>query len=64
MLLIYFLGYKLNVLPIVGMHTIGQENSMIDYLRHFLMPFIAAFLKLSARMRHVMWQFLNDYAVF
>ena len=44
MLLIYFLGYKLNVLPIVGMHTIGQENSMIDYLRHFLMPFIALFL--------------------
>ena len=44
MLLMYFLGYKLNVLPIVGMHTIGQENSMIDYLRHFLMPFIALFL--------------------
>ena len=31
MLLIYFLGYKLNVLPIVGMHTIGQEYSE-DYV--------------------------------
>ncbi len=63
MLLIYFLGYKLNVLPIVGMHTIGQENSMIDYLRHFLMPFIALFLKLSAGC-DTLCAFLNDYAVF
>lgn len=44
MLLMYFLGYRLKLLPIVGMHTIGQEGSVIDFLRHFLMPFAALFL--------------------
>ena len=63
MLLIYFLGYKLNVLPIVGMHTIGQENSMIDYLRHFLMPFIALFLSfLPDATRYVRSSTITQYS--
>lgn len=40
MLLIYFLGYRFNLLPILGMHNIGQENSVPDFLRHYIMPFI------------------------
>lgn len=39
MLFIYFLGYKLRVLPILGMHTVGV-NTMSDFLKHFIMPFI------------------------
>lgn len=63
MLLIYFLGYKLNVLPIVGMHIIGQENSMIDYLRHFLMPFIALFLSfLPDATRYVRSSTITQYS--
>lgn len=63
MLLMYFLGYKLNILPIVGMHTIGQENSMIDYLRHFLMPFIALFLSfLPDATRYVRSSTITQYS--
>lgn len=63
MLLMYFLGYKLNVLPIVGMHTIGQENSIIDYLRHFLMPFIALFLSfLPDATRYVRSSTITQYS--
>ena len=63
MLLMYFLGYKLNVLPIVGMHTIGQENSLIDYFRHFLMPFIALFLSfLPDATRYVRSSTITQYS--
>ena len=39
MLLIYLFGYKLNLLPILGMNTVGV-NSTADYLRHFIMPYL------------------------
>jgi len=38
MLLIYFVGYRLNLLPIFGMHTLGMEHSMVDYIKHAIMP--------------------------
>ncbi|MDO4266089.1 MAG: ABC transporter permease [Eubacteriales bacterium] len=41
MLLMYFLGYRLKLFPIMGMHTIGKEGSMADYLQHFVMPYLA-----------------------
>lgn len=40
MILMYLCGYVLKIFPIMGMHTIGMENSMADYLRHFAMPYI------------------------
>ncbi|MDT2863736.1 ABC transporter permease [Vagococcus carniphilus] len=40
MLLIYFLGYKLDLLPIIGMHTVGKEDSFVDFLQHFIMPYL------------------------
>lgn len=40
MLLIYLLGYKLDLLPIIGMHTVGKEDSLIDFLQHFIMPYL------------------------
>ena len=40
MLLIYLLGYRLDLLPIIGMHTVGQEGSFVDFLQHFIMPYI------------------------
>jgi peptide/nickel transport system permease protein len=40
MIVMYFLGYKLNLFPLLGMHTIGLEDSFVDFLRHFAMPYI------------------------
>lgn len=40
MLLMFLLGYYWKIFPLMGMHTIGQENSIIDYLRHFAMPYM------------------------
>lgn len=39
MILIFLLGYKLQILPILGMHTVGMEDSTSDFLLHFIMPF-------------------------
>lgn len=52
LLLIYFLGVQLNLLPIIGMYTIGQTRSFLDDLRHFIMPYLTltfAFLPGLAR---------------
>lgn len=40
MIVMYFLGYKLKLFPLMGMHTIGKENSFVDFLRHFAMPYL------------------------
>ena len=40
MILIYQFGYRLNLLPIIGMHTIGKENELADFLAHFTLPYI------------------------
>ncbi|WP_314061779.1 ABC transporter permease [uncultured Vagococcus sp.] len=40
MILIYLLGYRFDLLPIIGMHTVGQEGSFVDFLQHFIMPYI------------------------
>jgi len=39
MILIFIFGYKLMVLPILGMHSIGNESSTVDFFKHFIMPF-------------------------
>lgn len=38
MILIFIFGYKLAVLPILGMNTIGVDESFSDFLLHFIMP--------------------------
>ena len=40
MLFIYLLGYKMNIFPIMGMHTIGKEGDFGDFLQHFFMPYL------------------------
>ena len=40
MLLIYAFGYRMKLLPILGMHTVGMEKSLPDLLRHFLLPYL------------------------
>jgi peptide/nickel transport system permease protein len=38
MIMIFVFGYKLGILPILGMNTIGREGSVSDFLLHFIMP--------------------------
>lgn len=40
MLLIYFLGYRLDLFPIIGMHTVGLEGDTKDFFAHFVLPYI------------------------
>ena len=68
MLLIFVLGYKLKLLPIVGMHSVGKEASVADFLRHFIMPFITlTFTFLPANVKFVrsstVTQFSEDYVL-
>ncbi|MDP4170434.1 MAG: ABC transporter permease [Bacillota bacterium] len=38
MILLFIFGYRLNIFPILGMHTIGNEDSFSDFLSHFILP--------------------------
>lgn len=40
MLLIYFLGFRLNIFPIIGMYTVGAPRTFGNYLQHFMMPYL------------------------
>jgi peptide/nickel transport system permease protein len=47
MILLYIFAYALNLLPVLGMHTLGQEANLTDLLRHMILPcttLISAFL--------------------
>lgn len=67
MLLIYVFGYKLRVLPLLGMNTIGS-NDLIDYLKHFVMPYVVlSFAFLPGNIRYVrsstITEFSQDYVM-
>jgi peptide/nickel transport system permease protein len=52
MILLYIFAYALNLLPVLGMHTLGQEASLTDLLRHMILPcttLITAFLPETVR---------------
>jgi peptide/nickel transport system permease protein len=38
MILLYIFAYALNLLPVLGMHTLGREASLRDLLRHMILP--------------------------
>ena len=40
MILIYVLSLKLHLLPSIGMHTVGVEDSIFDVIKHGIMPCI------------------------
>lgn len=62
MLLIYLFGYKLNVLPILGMHTVGVTTTA-DFLQHFIMPYIVLVIGfLPDNLRYVRSSTITQYA--
>lgn len=40
MILIYLFGYRLKLLPFIGMHTLGKEGNLPDFLAHFILPYL------------------------
>lgn len=68
MLLIYIFGYKLRLLPIIGMHTIGKEGSVLDFLQHFVLPYVVLVIAFMPDLiRYVrsstITQFSEDYVM-
>lgn len=68
MLLIFVLGYKMKLFPIVGMHTVGMEKSMVDFMKHYFMPYITlAITFLPGNLKFVrsstITQFSEDYVM-
>lgn len=54
MIIIFIFGYKLSLLPILGMNTIGKEDSFSDFIVHFIMPcFVLTFAFLPELIRYV-----------
>lgn len=68
MIFIYVLGYQLNLFPIIGMHTIGQEGNFVDFLKHLFMPYLTLVIVFFAELtRYVrssaLVQTTQDYVV-
>ncbi len=38
MIILYVFAYKLNLLPVLGMHTMGQEKNLKDLIAHMILP--------------------------
>ena len=38
MIILYLFAYKLNLFPVLGMHTMGQEDNLKDLLAHLVLP--------------------------
>ncbi|WP_100065693.1 ABC transporter permease [Miniphocaeibacter massiliensis] len=38
MIVIYLFAYKLRILPLMGMYSMGKEGNFIDYLYHLILP--------------------------
>lgn len=39
LIVMYFFGYKWKWFPLMGMYTIGGEETITDFLAHFMMPY-------------------------
>lgn len=39
LLVMYTFGLKFDLFPVYGMHTIGMEGDIVDFLQHFAMPY-------------------------
>lgn len=50
MILIYLLGYQLNLFPIIGMYTVGKEGDFLDFLSHFILPYLTLVVNFFPRL--------------
>lgn len=62
MMLLYVFGYKLSIFPILGMHTLGQDNSLPDLLMHLVLPTVVLTLgDLPGTVRFVRSSTISQY---
>ena len=62
MLFIYLFGYKLRILPILGMHTVGV-NTLSDFLLHFITPYMVLTLAfIPDNVRYVRSSTITQYS--
>lgn len=66
MMLVYFFGYKMGWFPILGMHTLGSEETVADTLHHMVLPVtVLTLANLPSTIRYVrsstITQFAEDY---
>ena len=62
MLFIYLFGYKLRILPILGMHTVGV-NTLSDFLLHFITPYVVLTLAfIPDNVRYVRSSTITQYS--
>lgn len=40
MVVVYLFGYQLKWFSIIGMYTIGKEGDILDFLNHFILPYL------------------------
>ncbi|TPF18404.1 ABC transporter permease [Priestia megaterium] len=68
MVLIFTFGYKLQLFPILGMHSLGNENSTSDLIHHLILPCIVLAFSFSPELvRYVrsstIGQLAEDYVL-
>ncbi|MDW4573401.1 ABC transporter permease [Microbacterium sp. M3] len=68
LLVIYVFGYQLRWFPIIGMHSVGKQGDPVDFLLHFVMPFlvlvVAFFPELARYVRSAtIGQLSQDYVL-
>lgn len=68
MMLLYIFAYALDLLPVLGMHTMGKENDLVDTIRHCILPWTVLTISfLPDMIRYVrsstISQFREDYVV-
>lgn len=63
MMLVYLFGYKLRLLPILGMHTMGMDSSTSDLIRHMILPVTVLTLgNLPSTIRFVRSSAISQYS--
>lgn len=62
MLFIYLFGYRLRILPILGMHTVGVKT-LGDFFLHFIMPYVVLTLAfIPDNVRYVRSSTITQYS--
>ncbi|TCD45968.1 ABC transporter permease [Streptococcus sp. X16XC17] len=50
MILIYLFGYRLKFFPFIGMHTLGKERDLGDFMAHFILPYLTLIMASMPRL--------------
>ncbi|MGL4382668.1 MAG: ABC transporter permease, partial [Bacilli bacterium] len=61
LILMIIFGNVLNIFPITGMYTVNQDPSLVDYLRHLVLPCLTLVIGITPEMiRYVRVSTINE----